>query len=398
MKRLVYSPKILAYVKADSGVYDLSPYITDFGIDRKVNQVSTAQISFRNPNKKWTEHTYWDPIAKEHMVGPIFHPMDPITIILTRLQNRPVQVFTGYCDSTPYLQLFPGTVKIKASCTLKKLLYTYFDSGLPFFWEFLNQYGWSPNPETGGIVSPKAEQTNIQHPNETKAGIQYGDSGIGELLYGVLHDIGGWPDSTIYIEEMPKSVIDLVSNLFELFKDTSEESQGELKQFLNKIIGSASLGSGGGEPIGNAGGAGPEPESIVSPVDVGRAMLTAKFPTDREVLAQGMAVVSIECNFGKYAPMCWEPNSANCCGYFQIQLTHPGATVAKTNDLVECSKLAYTLWHACGGSFKCDWYNFEGSASSEAQEWQQYLSAADKALKAGPFEANTGTAQGKVHR
>lgn len=244
MKRLVYSPKVTAFVKADSGVYDLTDHITQFNVTRKINQVSTAELTLRNPNKVWTERTSTDPVTKKPTVGPVFHPMDPITIILTRLPNRPVQVFTGYCDSTPYLQLFPGTVTLSASCTLKKLLYTYFDPGLPFFWEFLSEHGWTPNFLQGGISNFKAEKEHGE-PSKEKGGVRYGDSGIGELLYDTLHVIGGWPDETIYIEEIPVNVIDLVANLFEVFKNEAEESQSELKSFLHEIVGSAAFGGGG---------------------------------------------------------------------------------------------------------------------------------------------------------
>lgn len=248
MKRLVYAPKINAYIKADSGIYDISEYIVDFNIDRKINQVSTAELTIRNPYKKWTNHTYRDSITGENKVGPIFHPMDPITIFLQRLQNRPVQVFTGFCDQTPYLQLFPGTVPIKASCTLKKLQYTYFDAGLPFMREFLEQNGWFPN-EDGSIVKPEAEQINNgKHTaEETNKGVRFGDSGIGGLLFNVLNEIGGWPEDTIYIQEMPASVINLVSNLFELFKKEDEQASKELTELLKKIVGTAELSAGSSE-------------------------------------------------------------------------------------------------------------------------------------------------------
>lgn len=243
MKRLVYSPKINAYIKADSGVYDVSEYITEFQIDRKINQVSTAELTLRNPYMKWTNNRYRDSITGESKVGPIFHPMDPITIMLTRLQNRPVQVFTGYCDSTPYLQLFPGTVPLTASCTLKKLQYTYFDAGLPFMEEFLIQNGWFPSGQGESIVNPKAETEGKtkEQAEETNEGVRFGDSGIGELLFEVLNVIGGWPEDSIYIQEMPASVITLVSNLFELFKKEDEQASEELTELLTKIVGTASL-------------------------------------------------------------------------------------------------------------------------------------------------------------
>ena len=261
MKRLVYAPKIEAFVKADSGVYNLTEYITEFSIDRKINAVSSAELTLRNPGKIWTDNTYRDAITGEKKVGPILHPMDPITIFLTRLQHRPVQVFTGFCDSTPYLQLFPGTVTLNASCTLKKLLYTYFDPGLPFMQEYLKSYGWIPT-EGGQITHPQAEGDAAEGSRKEKEEIRYDDSGIGELLYHVLQDIGGWSDSTIFIQEMPPSVIELVSNLFDLFKAQGEEASAELKHLLHEIIGSVALGSGGESSGGGVREGGPLPAHL----------------------------------------------------------------------------------------------------------------------------------------
>lgn len=257
MKRLVYAPKINAYIKADSGVYDLTEYITDFSIDRKINQVSTAEITFRNPNKKWTNHEYTDTITGQKKVGPIFHPMDPITILLTRLQNRPVQVFTGYCDTTPYLQLFPGTVQIKASCTLKKLQYTYFDAGLPFMREYLEEKGWDITADGSQIFGNNKEEAVGHKASEVNEGVVFGDSGIGELLADILRDVGGWDNSTIYIQKMPPSVINLIANLFDLFKKEGEEANEELTKLLKKIISTAA--SGAGAPT--AGGSTPTSEA-----------------------------------------------------------------------------------------------------------------------------------------
>lgn len=244
MKRVVYAPKISAYIKADSGVFDLTNFITEFNIDRKVNQVSSAELTIRNPHKVWTNRHYKDSITGESKVGPIFHPMDPITIFCTRLQGASVQVFTGYCDSTPYLQLFPNTVTIKASCTLKRLLYTYFDPGLPFMMEYLRTYGWEAQKGGTGIINPSAEKNALkknekeseQDNTQVTGGVQYGDSGIGELLFHILVDIGKWPENSIYIQEMPPQVIELVSNLFEVFKGEAEEGQEEVEEFLSEIL------------------------------------------------------------------------------------------------------------------------------------------------------------------
>lgn len=232
MKRLVYAPKVNAWVKTDTGIVDLAEHVVRGQVDRKLDQVSTAELTIRNPNKYFTDHNYGD------RLGPVFHPMDPIAITLTRLENRPVQVFTGFLDETPYVQMFPGTVTLKASCTLKKLLYTFFDPGLEFFSHFLAQYGWQ-NVTGFGAVNPEQETGKAKEEGKLT------ESGLGEVLLGVLTQIGGWPQDTVWIEQLPPDLLELITNLFEQAKEEGEEANKELKHILHKIIGTASLGEGG---------------------------------------------------------------------------------------------------------------------------------------------------------
>ena len=234
MKRLVYSPKVEVFIKADSGVYDLSPYVESCSVARKVNQVSTATVKFRNPQFIWTNRKTVDTTGLS-VLGPVFHPMDPITITMTRINNRPIQVFTGFCDSTPYLQLFPGTCTLTASCTLKRILHTYWDPGVPFVKTFLESHGWAASPN--GISNPTADG-NAQ---DSKTLVDA--ASIGGLLYDVLVEIGGWSEETIYIENLPTNIVDTVSKIYDQVKEDSKESQDELHSFLKRIIGTGSLGT-----------------------------------------------------------------------------------------------------------------------------------------------------------
>ena len=237
MKRLVYSPKVEAWIKTDNGIVDISSFITAGEVTRKLDQVSTAELTIRNPGKVWTDHHYRNKESGEALIGPIFHPMDPIVVHLTRLQNRPVEVFTGFLDKTPYVQLFPGTVTLKASCTLKKLLYTFFDPGLPFFHEFLTQHGWQVI-EGFGVVAPNAEKEKARRKGELT------DAGFGQLLLAVMTEIARWPKDSIYIEEIPADLMELVENLFAKSAKEGEEANKEFIHLLHQIIGTATLGEG----------------------------------------------------------------------------------------------------------------------------------------------------------
>jgi Peptidase family M23 len=251
MKRLVYSPSVKAWVKSDTGVVDLSPYITNCMIHRRIDDVSKLEIVFRNPkitdsNGKqrfmFTEHEV------DGKIMPLFHPMDPITVVCERIAGRPIQMFTGYCDTTPYVQLFPGVARIKASCTLKRLQHTYWDPALPFVDDFMKTYGWNVNPNTGA-ASPSAKRAKIL---ETKTifstGENLNDGSIANLLFAVLQEIGGWDPSNIWIQSLPDNIVSTVYKLFDEFTSENKKVNIEISNFLSTLVGSGSFGAA------NAGG------------------------------------------------------------------------------------------------------------------------------------------------
>jgi len=219
MKRLVYSPSINVWIKTDTGVFDLSPYVTNFVVDRRIDSVSYVQVTFRNPKKPDGRFMFTEHDGVDGSTRPMFHPMDPIIVTLTRLRGRPIQVFTGYCDTTPYVQLFQGEARLEASCTLKRLQYTFWDPALPFVRDFMAEQGWGIAPD-GTALNPTAEG------DQGKAAK---DTNFAKLLYNVLKDIGGWDPTNIFIQELPSDTItQLVANLY---KDTKEESASSIRQF-----------------------------------------------------------------------------------------------------------------------------------------------------------------------
>lgn len=283
MRRLVYSPKAFVYVKDQEGrIHDLTNYVTAGSITRRIDQVSSANVTLRNPNKIFTAHVGQNGIAR-----PLFTPMDPITIFLQRARDRPVRVFTGFLDQTPYLQLYPGTVQIKASCTLKRLLYTYFDPALPYTSTFLTTYGWTPLGD-GSAVSGDAYNEWLEldkldplaAPQE-KSGK---DGSLANLLYATLKHIGHWNTNDIYVEALPENVFSRITSLAEEFARDNEESKTKFNELLKKLAGSSSYGNQGGSPSFDGSlppGGGTEIQaSVFAPGDAGGTFACAgtKFP------------------------------------------------------------------------------------------------------------------------
>lgn len=248
MKRVVYSPKVQAFVKTDSGIYDLSSYLVRGSVQRKLDQVSTASLEFRNPDRIFTEGDQ----------GAVIHPMDPIIIFMTRIEDRPVQVFTGYVDSSPYKTLKPGVVALTASCTLKRLLYTYYDPGLDYFHKFLHMRGWITTPGLGiSSGSSPNDNNDGDRPNQgdsiKKAGGELNDSSFGQLLYDTLRYVGNWPDDTIWIENLPEGIVDLVESIFYQIENASTEQRKALRKVLKQILEHNEISAGG---VGGGGGVG----------------------------------------------------------------------------------------------------------------------------------------------
>lgn len=250
MKRLVYSPYTQAWINSDSGVVDISPYIVSGSVDRKVNQVSSAQLTLRNPIEASTGKMLWT----DGPNGPIFHPMDPIIIVMTRLQGHPTQVFTGYVDKSPYYQMYPGVCTIEASCSLKRLLYTQWDSSLPFSQYFLEQFGWIPNGDTG-IVNPTAESKKVI----AKAGKlkgQFTDGSLGALLYAIIAIVGDWDHKSIWIEALPPQIKPIVLGLYQQIQTEVDTADQQIESLITQILGSTNFGGGAPGQLGGGTGGG----------------------------------------------------------------------------------------------------------------------------------------------
>lgn len=225
MRRLVYSPKAYVYIQTDSGVYNLSDLVVSGNVHRKVNQVSTAEVTFQNPNRQFTQPG-----------NPTFRPMDKIMVFLQRLPGFPVQSFTGYLDATPYYQMYPGTCTVKASCTMKRLQYTWFDPGLPFMMDFMARYGWLTDGN-GTITSPNnsGDQTADQVQSASMA----------DLMFASLKHIVGWDPNLIYIEKLPDALVDRVKDIYDALHESAEASEESFNTWLKAWIGAGDSGDGG---------------------------------------------------------------------------------------------------------------------------------------------------------
>lgn len=221
MRTFVYSPDVQILIARGNKQYDVSADIVAWSIRRVENGVSSAV--FRLSNKA----VPGDP--RKMRYNQLFERMDRVVIRLKRVEW--IQVFSGYLDSVPHVQLYPGTVNFRASCTLKRLLHTWWDPGLPNSMEIFDQAGVSQQ--------------------ELENGEQQLDQGLGSLLRRLLVKVGGWDPQNIHIQRFPIGFFIFMEQQLARLGPGAEEAAQNFKELL---LGEGDTSLGPGKAAGRAAG------------------------------------------------------------------------------------------------------------------------------------------------
>lgn len=259
----VYSPEVRVVIE---GV-DVSADVVSGSVRRVVDSASSLSLVLSNKDFRYTATNQ-------------FRRMDRVVVWMRRV-GQPIKVFTGYLNVVPGIQLYPSTVRLEASCTIKRLLYTYWDPGLVASKELLNQrrIPWGEHPEggtasastdadddadaddpdnatpddeldgVGGGLTGILDDVDIpDNPNGTfidgggEGLIDTGDTGLAMMLQNILVKVGGWDPDTVEIAEFPEPFFQLVmanmpDNIAGL--DTAGmEKMRDMFDFYEKIQGS----------------------------------------------------------------------------------------------------------------------------------------------------------------
>lgn len=240
MRRLTYSPKAYIFIRSSNlggRIYDVSADVVNGSVTQNCGDVSTAQFVLRNRYKKWLK----DPSSGMS----IFLPMDLVTIWLQKLPGQPIQEFTGYLDSVPYYQGYPGNAPFTATCTLKKLAYTWFDPGLQFFQQWMVSNGWIFDPTSGQAINPKLNYATQSTTNGIQ-GTSLNDGGFGQLLGRFMIDIGQWDPEDVLISDLPPNIPKSAAALYKTVAADAEQSVDDLSTYLSNVMGvSVPSGSAG---------------------------------------------------------------------------------------------------------------------------------------------------------
>jgi cell wall-associated NlpC family hydrolase len=178
-KTLIYAPQIRIVIASGGKEIDVSRDVLRGRVIRAVDSLSMAEFYLNNKNGKYTGR---------------LRRMDKIVIWMKRVTW--IQVFTGYLDIVPAYDLFPTEAYIKASCTLKRVKYTYWDKGLPSSLILLN-----PQINTNG------NQDVIQSQPDAFTGI---------IVHDLLTKVGGWPANQVLIQQIPTKFMDFMKKNIQL--------------------------------------------------------------------------------------------------------------------------------------------------------------------------------------
>jgi hypothetical protein len=239
--RIIYSPEVKVYILPGANTInstpnpiDISEDIIEGSIHRTTEGVSTA--SFLLQSRKLKDNS--------SLLGSIIRPMDRIVVYLKKV--KPILVFSGYLDLVPLFQAVPEPFTIEASCTLKRLEFTYWDPQLPHVYETLAKYGFVPSANgQGGMDFFVPVGTRAGGSGNKAASGEIQDTGFGAMLYFLIHQVGGWADDSIWIEPLPEQWMQRAYYLFQESNDWNER-YNSAQSFLKSFLTSGGTSGGGG--------------------------------------------------------------------------------------------------------------------------------------------------------
>jgi cell wall-associated NlpC family hydrolase len=207
MSVLLYQPGIWMHIQSSDGkqtIYDVSDDIVSGTITLTENQSHKMQITLLNPGRKYDK---------------LFKPNDRFVIWLKRLTK--LQIMSGYLDTVPFFSVWPRSITITGSSTLKRLQYRFWDPGDTASFNLFEKLASGGNSSS---TSPVSDPTN---PDDQQT---YNDSGIGRRIMALLTGYtsadksslvtvpggpGGWDPSTVHISALPNDWVNTIKSLFD---------------------------------------------------------------------------------------------------------------------------------------------------------------------------------------
>ena len=366
MQRFVYTPRVEAFIRLENEqkTIDITEDIIQGSVVRRLNAMSEANFTLQNKNAKYLDKYKID-------------AMDRI-IVRARRIGTPFPIFSGYIDSAPYYQLYPGPVTIKASCTLKLLQHTYFDPGVPHMIKFFQRFGWNYDPSTGGLTDPA-------DPGDTRQN-KFGDldirGGIGDVIHAIMtdEDLGGWPKDHVHIYDLPEDFLKSIEAINRKSNEEFKEILEEQRDYLRKLLRGKTTPGGGTNKDDDVSPV----TGNVAPVKVARMIVKAGFKglnnAGENAIVTALAVAMAESSLKSDADNFNDDGSVDY-GLFQINSIHKPPTMSdfvwKTRMLTPQLNVneAYRIYQGSGDS-----RNFAPWVAYTNGRYKRYLDQAQDAV------------------
>ena len=176
---MIYSPGIRVFIAtARNGVIEVSDDINSGSVVLRLGRDGghQANLTLTNQGRKY---------------DGVFTPNDRIVIFMKRI--RWLQTMSGYLDSVPVFNAYAGSVKLRASCTLKRLRFSLYDPGSSEFAELMN------------ATSTTDARTSI-------------DSNLGLKIVDVVTRMGNWDADKVHVGAIPPDWFQNVAALYDQVK------------------------------------------------------------------------------------------------------------------------------------------------------------------------------------
>ena len=259
LQTLVYSPNVKVIIASGTTQYDVSSDIVRCQLHRAESECATFWMTLSNPDYRYTPANGVPPFSR----------MDRIVVYM-QSTGASYQVFSGYLDTVPYMQLYPGTVDFKATCTLKRLLYSWWNPSTPQSQFLMQQMSWSD-----AVSADKAASL---------------DSGLGSMLRGLLHTVGGWPIANIHIQNFPTSLYEYFVAEVQKNQSTYAANGAAFQRMLLGDVSGAAPGASAGANA-NAGPPGAMGPGVAGAAGVGQTFYASQIIQACDALGLGPNVV-----------------------------------------------------------------------------------------------------------
>jgi hypothetical protein len=176
MSTLLYNPGIrIALDTRSHGIIDVTEDIESGSLTLNENTFHTLNFTLSSRGGKY--------------VG-ILTPNDRVVVQMKRVTW--LQTFTGYLNTVPYFSTFNQSVNLSATCTMKRILYHYWDPGLPAAVELLFN---SLNSPTGGQATTP-------------------DAGMTQVIQSLLTKVVGWDPAQIHVGVIPSDFLKSIAGIW----------------------------------------------------------------------------------------------------------------------------------------------------------------------------------------